>query len=137
MGAYSTDEVEEIHSPMRDVTPAPAKGGFAERANAAAQITQQEAVPEAAEKRETAPVEVEEGETVEGNAAEASQHESESYDLPEGFEPDPFHESYDAGRQAFAADFPVESAKGLNGDDRLNYIAGWHFAANQAAKAEV
>lgn len=134
MGAYSTDEVEEIQSPMRDVTPAPAKGGFAERANAAAQITQQDPAPEATEEREAAPVEAE---ALESPQNEVAEPENDGFDLPQGFEPDPFHESYDAGRQAFGADYPVESAEGLSGEARFNYIAGWHFAANEAAKAEV
>lgn len=132
MGLQIAEEVQD-YQPMRDVTPAPAKGGFAERANAAAQITQQDPLPAAPEEREAAPVEAVAQESPQDEAAEP---ENDGFDLPQGFEPDPFHESYDDGRQAFGADYPVESAEGLSGEARFNYIAGWHFAANEAAKAE-
>lgn len=128
--------IEQDTVPMKDVTPAPAAGGFADRANAAAQITQQQPVPDAEEEREAEPVAADMTTQAEVHQDSAESPSGEGFDLPDGFEPDPFHESYEKGRKAFSSEFPVESAEGLTGDARWQYIAGWHFAANEAAKAE-
>lgn len=135
MGMQIAEEVQD-YQPMRDVTPAPAKGGFADRANAAAQITQQQPVPESEGERQAEPIAADTTTEAEVQQDSTESPSGEGFDLPDGFEPDPFHESYEAGRKSFTAEFPVESAEGLTGDARWQYIAGWHFAANETAKAE-
>ncbi|MFY0682596.1 MAG: hypothetical protein JXR13_18635 [Thalassovita sp.] len=121
MGLQIAEEVQD-YQPMRDVTPAPATGGFAAKAIAAKEIAQTEPVQTAKEQEKPA----------EQTEAETEEH-TETEEGPE-FQPDPFSDAYNAGLDAYEAGHGVDAASNLSGDFKQNFLAGWHFKEKEAAQ---
>jgi ribosome modulation factor len=123
MGAYSTDEVEEMQ-PMRDVTPEPKDDGFA----AMARNARQQAAPAEDVTPEEDPNTLD-GEILPADeeAAPVEQESQEGGGTPErSFE-------YDEGATAFrqgkgASDCPYED----DDQQRTDWLAGWNAAYNEA-----
>lgn len=120
MGLQIAEEVQD-YQPMRDVTPAPKPGGFAQKAlEARQQAEQTEREPEQEEPQDITTEAQEEPQTV------------EEAQVPE-FDFDPFSKPYGDGMAAFkqGADRHPE---GLEGDDWHNWLAGYDFAEKEASQ---
>jgi hypothetical protein len=114
MGAYSSDEVEEM-APIKDVTPEPS--GFAAKALAARKAAE---APEDAE--EVAP---------DTDDQEPDAHWTEAVDLSEAF---PGSESWAEGEAAHAAGTPRTDCPHADNEARAaDWLAAWDAAAEAAA----
>lgn len=120
MGLQIAEEVQD-YQPMRDVTPAPKPGGFAQKALEARQQAEQAEDP----------VERDEPQEIAEEAQEQPQ-EAEEAQEPE-FKADPFSGAYGAGMEACKKG-KDRHPEGLEGDDWHNWLAGYDFAQQEASQ---